>query len=204
MNAAETPGGGDVAAVILAAGRSTRMEGANKLLALHGGEPVIVRVAKAALASGAVPVIVVTGFEAEKIKKALGGLDVRLVDNPDFADGLSTSLRAGIGVVEAIGAAAGALVLLGDMPRVSPGLIDALIERFHTEGSNAICRPVLGRRPGNPVLWPKDLFQEMMAIEGDTGARGLLKRYSERVRPVETGDEAIHFDIDAPGDLEQP
>lgn len=194
-----------IAAVILAAGRSTRMEGANKLLARHGGEAVIVRVAKAALASRAGPVIVVTGFEAEKVEKALGGLDVRLMDNPDFGDGLGTSLRVGIEAVAAIGGeAAGALVLLGDMPRVSPGLIDALIERFHAEGGNAICRPVQGGRPGNPVLWPKDLFREMMAIEGDTGARGLLKRYPERIAAVETGDDAIHFDVDTPDDLGEP
>ncbi len=194
-----------IAAVILAAGRSTRMEGANKLLAPadadSGGEPVIVRVVKAALVSAAGPVIVVTGFEAEKVKKALGGLDVRFMDNPDFAGGLSTSLRAGIGVVGED--AQGALVLLGDMPRVSPGLIDALIERFHAEGGNAICRPVLGGRPGNPVLWPKDLFREMMAIEGDTGARGLLKRFPERIAALKTGEDGIHFDIDTPGDLEQ-
>ena len=205
MSAAKTHGGGDVAAVILAAGRSTRMEGANKLLARQGGEPVIVRVAKAALTSGAGPVIVVTGFEAAKIEKALGGLDVRLIDNPDYADGLSTSLRVGITAVGAIGAeASGALVLLGDMPRVSAGLIDALIERFRAEGKNAICRPVLGGRPGNPVLWPKDLFGEMMAIEGDTGARGLFERYPDRIRLVETGEDAIHFDIDTPGDLKTP
>ncbi len=195
-----------VAAVILAAGRSTRMQGVNKLLVEidsdDGGEPVIVRVAKAALASTAGPVIVVTGFEADKVKKALGGLDVSFADNPDFAAGLSTSLRTGISAVGED--AQGALVLLGDMPRVSPGLIDALIERFHAEGAGAICRPVHEGRPGNPVLWPKDMFREMMAIEGDTGARGLLKRFHERVVQVETGDDAIHFDIDVPGDLERP
>ncbi len=184
--------------VILAAGRSTRMQGVNKLLAEIDNEAVVVRVAKAALASAAGPVIVVTGFEAEKVKKALGGLNVRFMDNPDFAGGLSTSLKAG---VSAVGEAAGVLILLGDMPRVSPGLIDTLIERFHAEGENAICRPVMGGRAGNPVLWPKDLFGEMMAIEGDTGARGLLKRYSERVVQVETSDDAIHFDVDTPDDL---
>jgi len=193
-----------VVAVILAAGRSTRMGGANKLLADDdadsGGEAVIVRVAKAALASRADPVIVVTGHEAESVKQALDGLDVRFTGNPDYRDGLSTSLRAGIGAVGE--EAAGALVLLGDMPRVSAGLIDALIERFHAEGDNAICRPVHGGRPGNPVLWPKDLFREIMAIEGDTGARALLGRFSERVRLVETEDAGIHFDIDTRADLE--
>ncbi len=195
--------------VILAAGRSTRMKGANKLLAEidsdDGGEPVIVRVVSAALASGAGPVMVVTGFEAEKVKKALGGLDVQLVDNPDYADGLSTSLRAGISALgeDASSDSGGALVLLGDMPRVSSDLIDALIERFHAEGGNVICRPVWGGRPGNPVLWPKDLFREMMAIEGDTGARGLLKRYAGRVRLLKTDDDAIHFDVDVPGDLDK-
>ncbi len=190
--------------MILAAGRSTRMKGANKLLADDRGEPVIVRVVSAALASGAGPVIVVTGFEAEKVKKALDGLDVRFADNPDFALGLSTSLRAGISALgeDASSDSGGALVLLGDMPRVSSELIDALIDRFDAEGGNAICRPVQGGRPGNPVLWPKDLFGEMMAIEGDAGARGLLKRYPERIAAVETGDDAIHFDIDTPDDLD--
>jgi len=195
---------GTVAAVILAAGRSTRMDGANKLLAEIEGEPVIVRTAKAALASGADPVIAVTGHQAEKVEKALDGLGVRFVHNPDYAAGLGASLRAGIGAVgEDAVDAAGALVLLGDMPRVGAPVIDALIERFHQEGDAVICRPARGGRPGNPVLWPKDMFGEMTAIEGDTGARGLFERYPDRVRLVETEDPGIHFDVDTPGDLDR-
>src|SRR5205085_4474109 len=88
-----------VAAIVLAAGRSTRMSGANKLLAEIGGKSLVRIAAEQALASRAHPVIVVTGHQRDAVERALAGLDVRLVHNPDFADGLGTSLRAGIAAV---------------------------------------------------------------------------------------------------------
>src|SRR5262249_7736818 len=118
---ATTPGR-RIAAVVLAAGRSTRMGGPNKLLAEIGGRPLVRIAAEQALASRAGPVIVVTGHQRDKVEQVLGGLSVRLVHNADYAQGLGTSLRTGIAAVPAD--ADGAIVCLGDMPQVDAALID--------------------------------------------------------------------------------
>ena len=123
----------NVAAIILAAGRSTRFGEANKLLEEIGGEPMVARVAALALASRTRPVIVVTGFEAERISAALDGLDTAIVHNPDYAQGMSTSLRAGLRALPA--EADGALILLADMPRIDPSVFDALLAAFAANGA---------------------------------------------------------------------
>src|SRR6185503_18669432 len=110
-----------IAAILLAAGRSTRMGGPNKLLAEIGGKPLVRIAAVEALASRAREVIVVTGHQREAVAAALQGLPVKLVHNPDFAEGLSTSLRAGLAAVPA--EADGIVVCLGDMPQVTATLI---------------------------------------------------------------------------------
>ncbi len=190
---------GAVSAVVLAAGASRRMDPENKLLSEIDGTALVRLSVQAAVDSAVAEVIVVTGFEAKKIRAAVAGLDVRFVHNPDYREGLSTSLGAGIGAVAA--GHSGAVVLLGDMPRVTAGVIDALIQRFHAEGASAICRPTFDGRPGNPVLWPRAFFPEIQEIKGDTGARSLLKTYSGRVSEVEVGVTGIHLDIDTPEDL---
>ena len=124
-----------IAAVILAAGRSTRMGGPNKLLAEIGGRPLVRIAAEEALASRARPVIVVTGHQRDKVEAALEGLDVRHVHNPDFAEGLSTSVKTGLAAVpEDVD---GAIVCLGDMPQVTAPLIDKLIARVRSRARRA-------------------------------------------------------------------
>ena len=189
-----------VAALILAAGKSSRMEGANKLLAPLGGGPMIARVAAAALASRARPVVVVTGFEADKVAAALAGLAVGIVRNPDYARGLSASLKVGIGALRETGVA-GALVLLGDMPYLTAATLDRLIAAFAQSGGKAICVPEAEGRRGNPVLWPADLFAEMAGLAGDKGARDLLARYPDRTLPVAAAAGEILADVDTPEDL---
>jgi molybdenum cofactor cytidylyltransferase len=188
-----------VAGVILAAGRSTRMVPRNKLLEEIGGRPVIARVADTALASGARPIVVVTGFEAGRIAEALRGLDVLSVHNPDFAAGLSTSLRAGLAALPA--KSDGALVLLGDMPFVEAGDVEALIVAFAAKDRNSICVPVRHGRIGNPVLWGRAYFPEMMRLSGDAGAKRLLEIHREHVTEVEAVSDGIFADLDAPSDL---
>jgi len=185
-----------VAAVVLAAGRSTRMEGSNKLLAEIGGRPLVRIAAEQALASRAKPVIVVTGHERERVEAALKGLPVRLVHNPDFAQGLGGSLRAGIAVVPA--EADGAIVCLGDMPQVDAALIDRLIAAFAPdEGALAVVPTIDGKR-GNPVLWSRRFFPDLMAIEGDVGARHLISRYGEAVVEVAVAGKGALVDVDTP------
>lgn len=188
-----------VASVILAAGRSTRMAPRNKLLEDIGGRPVIARVAEVALASAARPIVVVTGFEAERIAVALRGLDLTCIRNPDFAAGLSTSLRAGLAALPAD--CDGALVLLGDMPFVEAGDLAALIGAFAARDRNSICVPVRHGRIGNPVLWGRAYFPEMMRLSGDAGAKLLLEVHRKCVTQVEAVSDGIFADVDAPTDL---
>ncbi|MGH6925718.1 MAG: NTP transferase domain-containing protein [Propylenella sp.] len=184
-----------VAAIILAAGQSRRMGGPNKLLARFGGEALVRRVAERALASKADPVIVVTGHKAAEISAALDGLDVRVVHNPDFADGLATSLKAGLQVVPE--QAGGALVLLADMPEITTAVIDRLIAAFRARPEPAIVLPTIAGKRGNPVLWSRAFFPELMTVTGDTGARHILARHEEAVERVEIG-AAAGVDVDTP------
>jgi molybdenum cofactor cytidylyltransferase len=171
----------------------------NKLLEEIGGRPVVARVAETALASPARPVVVVTGFEAQRIAEALRGLDVLSVHNPDFAVGLSTSLRAGLAALPA--KSDGALILLGDMPFVEAGDLAALIAAFAAKDRNSICVPARHGRIGNPVLWGRAYFPEMMRLTGDAGAKLLLEVHREHITEVEAVSDGIFADVDAPSDL---
>jgi molybdenum cofactor cytidylyltransferase len=190
-----------IAAIVLAAGRSTRMGAANKLLADIAGKPMVVHVVEAALASGARPVLVVIGHEASEVRAALAGLDVTFVVNPDYAAGLSSSLEAGIGAVPA--SADGALVLLGDMPRITAEHLDRLIAIFGEENGRCIVVPTHQGRRGNPVLWPSVFFAEMLQLEGDAGAKRLMATHAGDVREVDLGSDAIFADVDTPQELAQ-
>jgi molybdenum cofactor cytidylyltransferase len=186
-----------IAAIVLAAGRSSRMALRNKLLEPIDGEPVIYRVAANALASGARPVLVVIGHEAAGIAAALRGLDVTTIANPAYAEGLSTSLRAGLSALPA--GLDGALICLGDMPEVEGPVLRAVMAAF--TGGNAICVPVHDGRRGNPVLWGSSYFTEMMELTGDVGAKPLMAWHKERVIEVAVATISIFQDIDAPADL---
>jgi molybdenum cofactor cytidylyltransferase len=184
---------------VLAAGCSSRMAPRNKLLELVGGKSIVARVAEAAVASGADPVIVVTGFEAPRIAEALRDLKVTIVHNPNFEEGLSTSLRAGLRALPPN--SDGALVLLGDMPEVEGSDLEALMAAFAAKGRLAICVPVNRGRRGNPVLWGAAYFAEMMRISGDVGAKQLIAQHHERVTEVAVGSNGIFADVDTPSDL---
>jgi molybdenum cofactor cytidylyltransferase len=188
--------GHNIAAVVLAAGRSTRMGGPNKLLAEIGGRPLVRIAVEQALASRAKPVIVVTGHERERVEAALKGLPVQFVHNPDFAVGLGSSVRTGIAVVPA--AADGAIVCLGDMPQVDAALIDRLITAFAPEQGALAVMPTIDGQRGNPVLWSRRFFPDLMAIEGDVGARHLISRYGEAVVEVPVTGKGALVDVDTP------
>src|SRR4051794_31596315 len=190
----------NIAAVILAAGRSTRMGGPNKLLAEIGGKSLVRIVAEQALASKAAPVIVVTGHQAADIAKALRGLKVDFVYNPDFADGLASSVKAGIAAVPA--KADGAIVCLGDMPLIDAHLIDRLIAAFAPDRGGLIAMPVSDGRRGNPVLWSRRFFKELMTLDGDIGARHLIAKHGEAVAEVPVEGHGAFLDIDTPQALE--
>jgi molybdenum cofactor cytidylyltransferase len=190
-----------VAVLLLAAGRSTRMGGPNKMLADANGQPLVVHAVKAALASQAVEVVVVLGHMAGEVRAAIekavpAKSRLRFVTNPDFAEGLSTSVRTGIGSLSA--SADAAIVQLGDMPGVNAGLLDRLIAAFSPVEGRAICVPTVGGKRGNPVLWARRFFSEMSQLAGDTGARHLIGEYADLVCEVEMPGEAAVTDIDTP------
>jgi molybdenum cofactor cytidylyltransferase len=189
-------GNRNVAAVILAAGRSTRMGGPNKMLAELGGKPMVRIVTEQVLASKASSVTVVTGHQAAEVEKALAGLKVKFVRNPDFAAGLAGSVRTGIAAVPEN--ADGAVVCLGDMPLIDAKLIDRLIEALAPDRGHLIAVPVSDNRRGNPVLWSRRFFPDLTAIEGDVGARHLIGRYSEAVVEVPLAGKAALVDVDTP------
>jgi molybdenum cofactor cytidylyltransferase len=191
--------GRSIAAVVLAAGRSTRMGAVNKMLAEIGGKPLVRIAAEQALASRAAPVIVVTGHEREKVDAALDGLPVKRVHNPDYAEGLGTSLKTGIAAVPAD--ADGAIVCLGDMPQVSAGLIDKLIAGFDPDKGALVVVPSIAGRRGNPVLWSRRFFPDLMQIQGDIGARHLIGAYAEAVAEVPVEGDAALIDVDTPESL---
>jgi molybdenum cofactor cytidylyltransferase len=196
----DEPGAARVAAIVLAAGRSTRMGVQNKLLADVGGTPMVRRVVEAALASKVRAVLVVTGHMAAEVAAVLAGLDVTLVANPDFATGLASSLKAGIQAVPE--ECDGALVLLGDMPRIAAGDLDRLIAAFVAAPESVVVPGHEGRQ-GNPVLWPRRYFPKLMQLEGDAGAKRLIAKHREQVREVEMGTSAIFADVDTPEALRE-
>ena len=185
-----------VTAIVLAAGRATRMGGPNKLLAELNGKALVRIVAEQALASKASSVTVVTGHQAREVEAALRGLNVTFVHNPDFADGLATSVKAGIAKLPKD--AAGALVCLGDMPLIDAQLLDRLIAAFAPDRGALIAVPVNEGRRGNPVLWSRRFFPELMTLDGDIGARHLIAKHAEAVAEVPVEGQGAFLDIDTP------
>ncbi|WP_426957571.1 NTP transferase domain-containing protein [Muricoccus radiodurans] len=184
-----------IAGLVLAAGRSRRMAPLNKLLVTDpDGRMMIARVVDAVLASRARPVIVVTGHERDRVEEALANRPVRFVHADDYAQGLSASLKAGIAAIPED--AEGVLVCLGDMPLVTPAVLDRLLAAFDPEEGRAIIQPTFRGKQGNPVLWGREFFEEMLSITGDVGARHLTGRHADRLANVEVADDGVLRDFD--------
>lgn len=187
-----------VAALLLAAGRSQRMGATNKLLATFEGKPLVRRVAAAAAASGVSRTIAVLGHETEKVAAALDGLGIETVVNPAYAEGLATSLKAGVAALP--GDVEGVLVMLGDMPGVGTAQIELMLARFAREGGGCVVRATHAGKRGNPVLLPRALFADLARIDGDVGARQIVEMTGLPVHDVEIG-AAASLDVDTPQEL---
>ncbi len=184
-----------IAALVLAAGKSTRM-GSNKLLADLGGAPLIRRTVEAVISWPLEKVIVVTGHEADRIAATLAGLDITTAHNADYARGLATSLRRGLEAVpEDMDAV---LVCLGDMPLVDSDTVRRLIAAFNPNDHRTICVPVHNGIRGNPVLWGRAHFAAMAALSGDRGAKALMEEFSGNVVGIETASDGVVLDADTP------
>jgi len=184
---------GPVGAVVLAAGRSTRMGPVNKLLADLGGRPLVTHILDTLAAAGLPPPAIVLGNMADAVRAAIGARPAVFVTAPDYASGLSRSLRAGIAAVPADWRAA--LVCLGDMPRVDGATIAALAS---VPGDNAIAVPVWAGKRGNPVLWARAHFAALARLDGDVGGKALLSEHADAVIEVAAPDDGVLADVDTP------
>ena len=188
-----------IAALVLAAGRSSRFGRGNKLLVALDGRPLLAHVVGAVVASRLEPVIVVIGHESEQMKQVLKGYDIVLVHNRDYTGGLSTSLRRGIAAlpqdIDAV------LICLADMPAITADHIGRLVGRFDPAHGRRIGVPTYHGKRGNPVLWDKRFIREMNRITGDIGARELVANHAKLVYEVEMPDRSVLIDIDTPADL---
>ncbi len=188
-----------VAAIILAAGGSSRMQGANKLHLPVNGLPMIAAVVDAVLEADCDPAVVVTGHEAAGLRTVLAGRQVQFAHNPDWKAGMSGSMRAGLAALPA--EAAGALIVLGDMPLVRAATLKLLVGTFLGEGAGE--RPVYPTyegQQGNPVLFPRKYFGEMAAISGDRGAKAVLRAHLEESLAVAVESAAVVRDFDSQQD----
>ncbi|HVY18122.1 MAG TPA: molybdopterin-binding/glycosyltransferase family 2 protein [Rhodopila sp.] len=184
-----------IAAIVLAAGRSRRMAPHNKLLVTDkSGKAMIARVVDNVLSSRARPILVVTGHQAEQVEQALGGRPVRYVHAPDYAEGLAASLKTGIAAVPPECSAA--IVCLGDMPLVTGRMIDRLISMYDADEGRLIVLPTFRGKQGNPMLWDRRFFPEILQISGDSGARFLIGKHAEAVVEAEMADDGVLRDFD--------
>lgn len=188
-----------VAAVVLAAGASTRFGECKQLLDWQG-EPMMTHVTDVALEAGLNPVIVVLGCEFEETYRALGDRPVLKLINWRWDEGLSSSVQTGLSAIPP--EVESAVFLQSDQPGITPGLLRAMVGK--SERSNgAIVRPVYKDRGGTPVLFPRRFFGELAAVTGDEGGRSLLRRHRDEVETVTVEDPDILTDIDTRADYEQ-
>lgn len=188
-----------IAAIILAAGSSSRM-GQPKQLLDWDGRSLVQVVAQQALAASVDAVYAVVGAASERVAAALANLPVKLVENKAYASGQASSLRAGIAALPADVSAA--VVLLGDQPFVSPSIIDAVVVAWQ-ESQAPIVAPSYNGQRGNPVLFARAVFGELLEITGDQGARAILQANPGRIHLVAFTDARPLEDIDSPEDYQR-
>lgn len=185
----------NIAALVLAAGRSTRM-GSHKLLEVLGDRPLVRHVVDAALQSYARPVFVVAGHNEDAIRATLSSSDVCLVINPNFAEGLSSSLKVGVRALPS--SIDAVIVLLGDMPLITHSLINQMIDVFNVSPHASALVPTYQGEWGNPVLLSRKLFPEIEKLSGDVGARKILHAHRADVIEVSVTSDDVLVDLDTP------
>ncbi len=193
-----------IATIILAAGSSSRMGmGRHKLLLPLGNQPVLAHALDAALASQARPIVVVLGHQAEQVSQSIATYNqhpaIKLVENLDYQQGMSTSLRVGIRHImyddELAHTITAALILLGDQPLMTAQIINALLATRQTTQKRIIVPLYAGKR-GNPVLFDASLFPELVTVSGDEGGRRVIEQHRQDVATVELGGVMARYDVD--------
>ena len=190
-----------VSGVLLAAGQSKRFPGdLPKQLLDFKGEPMVRRMARQALTSRLGDLIVVLGYRADLIRPVLSDLEVKMVDNPDYASGQSSSVRWGLRSLDP--SASAALFLPADQPFLSAALLDQLINTYELSGGPIVLPTYQGYR-GSPVLFHQSLFPELAAVTGDEGGRQIIKRHESEIVTVVVDSQRPLLDIDTPEDCRE-
>ena len=190
------PAEAKVAGIILAAGASRRMGSVNKLLASIAGKPLVRHAVESFVATSLSPIIVVVGYESDKVAAALEGLPVQLVFNPDHATGQGSSV--GVGVEALDNNVTDAMIGLGDMPLLPSALLDSLIHTHIGREGHAcnITIPAFEGQRGNPVLWGKTFFPELITLAGDRGGRQLLNDHKAAQHLIACDHSSVLRDVD--------
>lgn len=185
----------NIAALVLAAGQSRRMGDKNKLTLPIKGKAMVCHPVNAASKAGIESILVVTGHQEDEIRDSINNPTVSFVPNSSYAEGLSTSLIAGI--CHLPDDVTHALVLLGDMPEITSAMVTQMLDIARKSDPATIVMATHGGKRGNPVLWPRIYFEALENISGDTGARHIIGQNIEHVVEVELGS-AASLDIDTP------
>lgn len=186
-----------VAVLLLAAGASTRMRGGDKLLELLGGEPLLRRSARTALASGAAETLVVFGANHPARRAVLSDLPIRAIYNKDWEKGMGASIAAGAAATPPETRAV--IVMPADMPDLTPALLNHLIDALPSDGSGVILRPRTAQgKPGNPVLFGADYLPALAALDADRGARDIIDHHRAALTYLDLDTEAVLVDLDTP------
>ena len=192
-----------ISAVILAAGESRRMGKQNKLLLPIGGEALLVKLVASVCASDVGQVLVVIGHEAEKIRRELNELPLDFVYNPNFREGMTTSIKYGVKVVSH--ECDGLLICLGDMPFINTSEINKLIHAYvknRIKGEGLIVVPVFKRQRGNPVLFSIEFRNDILEHKKESGCKEVIMKNSDSVMEIEMDDEKMLLDVDTMEDYQ--
>lgn len=197
---------GGVSGVVLAAGESRRFGNTPKQMLEIDDETLVHRVARRAVESSLCEVIVVVGHSADVVSAAVSDLPVRVVENPDYAAGQSSSVKAGLRAVSSSSSAA--LFIPADQPRLSTELIDSMVVVYRESLKKGDCAapivlPSFGGSRGTPVLFDRSLFDCLLQIRGDQGGRQLFAEHEENLICVAVDEESLLLDVDTPEDWEQ-
>ena len=192
-----------IPALVLAAGKSTRMGRPKAMLPLEGGDTFLTRLVRTFLEAKIDDIVVVVGADAAAVMHefAASGLAARFVENKEFEQGQLSSLLAGLRAVDRPGLAA-ALVSLVDVPLVAASTVRAVVERYRRTQA-AVIRPVQGTRHGHPVLIDRSLFDAIRAANPNEGTKAVVRAYASTAGDVEVDDEGAFADIDTPEDYER-
>lgn len=190
-----------IAAVVLAAGNSSRMGVRNKLLMDIKGKTVIKQVVDGVLSTGIGPVLVILGYQAGFVRKSLGEQSVKFKMNPNWKAGMATSIIAGVESIP--GPVDGAMIVLGDMPTLDSKTLQHLVMTFREFEGRKIVYPTYNSQQGNPVIFPKSMFSELMDLKGDRGGKSILENNLEMAVAVNVENPCVLWDVDTQAELKE-